>query len=637
MQRIKTSDKNFLFVSGDVELNPGPVNISNMSVLTTRLARIGREPVNIVGDGNCLFRSVSHQLYRTESRHAQIRALAIQHLINCPEHFIESNTEQSWSHYLQNMSRLGSWADHIIIQAFANANNLRIHITESAQNFTETTVVTSIYAQGNVRDIYIGHLDELHYVSTTPIEQSASQQIGNQTATDKQKPNPQNSQSNTTNSNKRISENSVSMKKIQKRKEYMKEYMKKTRSNNEFKKKESERKKSYNKKYKNSNSEKIKESWQKASATYRQSNPEKVKESCKTASATYRQSNPEKVKESFNTANATYRQSNPEKVKEICKTASATYRQSNPEKVKKSSKTATATYRQSNPEKVKEICKTASATYRQLNPEKVKKSCKTATATYRQSNPEKVKESFKTASATYRQSNPEKVKESLKTASATYRQSNPEKVKESFKTATATYRQSNPEKVKESNKTATATYKKLNLRKVAELSKFSNITYKQNYSERVKDTQKRKYLKRKLECGESETKMIKYNKVDNSNDSSCETLQIPGNSDDSRQQIDVTKAIELFHKNVSVGPEYICTCCDQLWYRSSVTECNVSLYKSCSKEILNLCLTGLKSIDNTEWICGTCHSNLKVGKLPSCSKANKMTFPEKPELKDSEF
>ncbi|CAB4039633.1 Hypothetical predicted protein, partial [Paramuricea clavata] len=379
------------------------------------------------------------------------------------------------------MSRLGSWADHIIIQAVANANNLRIHITESAQNFTETTVVTSIYAQGNVRDIYIGHLDELHYVSTTPIEQSASQQIGNQTATDKQKqkPNPQNSQSNS-NSNKRISENSVSMKKIQKRKEYMKEYMKKRRSNTEFKKKESERKKSYKKKYKNSNSEKIKESCQKASATYRQLNPEKVKESSKAA--------------------------------------------------------------------------------------------------------------------------------------------------------TATYRQSNPEKVKESNKTATATYKKLNLRKVAELSKLSNITYKQNYSERVKDTQKRKYLKRKLECGESETKMTKYNKVDNSNDNSCETLQISGNSDDSRQQIDVTKATELFHKNISVGPEYICTCCDQLWYRSSVTECNVSLYKSCPKQILNLCLTGLKSIDNTEWICGTCHSNLKVGKVPSCAKANKMTFPEKPEV-----
>ena len=79
MQRIETSDRNLLFVSGDVELNLCPVSTSNMSVLTTRLARIGRKPVNILGDGNCLFRSVS-QLYRTESRHAQIRALAMQHL-----------------------------------------------------------------------------------------------------------------------------------------------------------------------------------------------------------------------------------------------------------------------------------------------------------------------------------------------------------------------------------------------------------------------------------------------------------------------------------------------------------------------------------------------------------------------------
>ena len=47
----------------------------------------------------------------------------------------------------------------------------------------------------------------------------------------------------------------------------MKEYMKQRRKDNKFKKNELERKKSYNKKYKNLNPEKIKESWQKASAT----------------------------------------------------------------------------------------------------------------------------------------------------------------------------------------------------------------------------------------------------------------------------------------------------------------------------------------------------------------------------------
>ena len=103
MERIKTYDKHLLFVCGNIELNPGPVNISSMLVLTTRLARIGQNPVNTIGDGNCFFRSVSHQLYGTEDRHPQIRALAIQHLINSPEHFVEYDTDQSWLQYLQSI------------------------------------------------------------------------------------------------------------------------------------------------------------------------------------------------------------------------------------------------------------------------------------------------------------------------------------------------------------------------------------------------------------------------------------------------------------------------------------------------------------------------------------------------------
>ena len=73
------------------------------------------------------------------------------------------------------MSRQGTWADHIIIQAVANSHNLRIHITESAPKFSEHTIVSPIVANEpgkNARDICIGHLDEMHYISTTPISQT---------------------------------------------------------------------------------------------------------------------------------------------------------------------------------------------------------------------------------------------------------------------------------------------------------------------------------------------------------------------------------------------------------------------------------------------------------------------------------
>ena len=64
-----------------------------------------------------------------------------------------------------------------------------------------------------------------------------------------------------------------------------------------------------------------------------------------------------------------------------------------------------------------------------------------------------------------------------------------------------------------------------------------------------------------------------------------------------------------------------------LWYRSSVRKFEANKYPKCSETLLKACITTATSIDNTKWICSTCHSNLSNGKLPDCSKANKMGFP----------
>lgn len=50
------------------------------------------------------------------------------------------------------------------------------------------------------------------------------------------------------------------------------------------------------------------------------------------------------------------------------------------------------------------------------------------------------------------------------------------------------------------------------------------------------------------------------------------------------------------------------------------------------QEIVKSCLTGVKRVNDTDWICITCDSNLKKGRLPGCSKANKMGFPYKPDV-----
>ena len=48
--------------------------------------------------------------------------------------------------------------------------------------------------------------------------------------------------------------------------------------------------------------------------------------------------------------------------------------------------------------------------------------------------------------------------------------------------------------------------------------------------------------------------------------------------------------------------------------------------------MIKVCINNVKSVDNNEWICNICHPNLLAGKLPVFSKANNMSFPEKPEL-----
>ena len=72
----------------------------------------------------------------------------------------------SGDNIVTNMSLQGTWANHIIIQAVADAMNLKIHIIESDSNYREITLVQPANATSDIRSIYIGHMGQMHYVST---------------------------------------------------------------------------------------------------------------------------------------------------------------------------------------------------------------------------------------------------------------------------------------------------------------------------------------------------------------------------------------------------------------------------------------------------------------------------------------
>ena len=447
LARLKCSRLKALWVlsrivslSGDVEKNPGPTNQCNesrnanclsvanpVSLLESRLSQIGRVAIDVGGAGNCFFRAISHQLFGTPDYHLHVRSQGMQYLLHNPELFIESNTERSWQDYLNDMSREGTWADGIIIQAVANCLNLTINIAESFENFSPLTVIHPVNTQRNSSQVFIGHIGEYHYVSTVNLlnlQCNRQEQVAN-------------------------------------------DYFYKDQQ-----------------------------------LVYAvRIDAEQAKAKQKACEKDYIQS------ERRNTAHT---EMDNEQAREKQKTRKRHY-------IRK---------------------KRLDTAYTEI--ENIKR------------------------------------------------------------------RKTQPISEADKNTKRKAYMKQLMQKKQA------NAEFRRKENKRKRD-------KAKLRKGNTNT---------NTCNATAKKMSTDNNNDTSN------KIIDQFHKNIRCGPEYICTCCDQLWYRSSVTKCNVNNYSKCPQKLVKSCITGLKSVDDTEWICSTCHSNLKESKIPQCSKANGMIFPKKPAVLD---
>ncbi|KAK3087854.1 hypothetical protein FSP39_011503 [Pinctada imbricata] len=89
----------------------------------------------------------------------------------------------------------------------------------------------------------------------------------------------------------------------------------------------------------------------------------------------------------------------------------------------------------------------------------------------------------------------------------------------------------------------------------------------------------------------------------------------------------IHECIEAFHACTNSGPVYVCSVCHQTWFHDSVSKVEkISSIDVCQPGIL----TRLKSIDDKEWICRTCLSNVKKNSVPRLSVLNGMKWPEKP-------
>lgn len=117
-----------------------------------RLERRGFHVVQIEGDGNCLFRAVSHQLYLTEDRHGELRAKCVKHMLLHRRRF-EMFCDGNFDEHVKEMRLLGTWGDDLEIRALEEIVDRIICIYSSEmesveeptnKNFEEDTLLQNV-------------------------------------------------------------------------------------------------------------------------------------------------------------------------------------------------------------------------------------------------------------------------------------------------------------------------------------------------------------------------------------------------------------------------------------------------------------------------------------------------------------
>ncbi|CAA0834045.1 Cysteine proteinases superfamily protein [Striga hermonthica] len=119
----------------------------------------------VLGDGNCQFRALSDQFYRTPEHHKFVRQQIVKQLRSYPEIY-EGYVPMAYDHYLSNMSKNGEWGDHVTLQAAADCYGMKVFVITS---FKDTCYIEILpHVQKSERVIFLSFWAEVHYNSIYP-------------------------------------------------------------------------------------------------------------------------------------------------------------------------------------------------------------------------------------------------------------------------------------------------------------------------------------------------------------------------------------------------------------------------------------------------------------------------------------
>ncbi|KAG6490610.1 hypothetical protein ZIOFF_051917 [Zingiber officinale] len=130
--------------------------------LFQRLNAYGLYEVKVSGDGNCQFRALSDQLYRSAEYHKHVRKEIVKQLKEFRSYY-EGYVPMKYKRYYKKMAKFGEWGDHVTLQAAADKFQAKICLLTS---FRDTSFIEIMpQNQAPQRELWLSFWSEVHYNS----------------------------------------------------------------------------------------------------------------------------------------------------------------------------------------------------------------------------------------------------------------------------------------------------------------------------------------------------------------------------------------------------------------------------------------------------------------------------------------
>ncbi|RDW80618.1 hypothetical protein BP5796_05316 [Coleophoma crateriformis] len=165
--------------------------------LQAQLAELGMEIQKTIGDGNCLFRAFSSQLFDTDEKHGEIRAAVVQFMKENPADFkwfaaaagdlrrapkrknrrsgpvektevTEAEVDEAYEKYLSKMAKNREWGGNQELLAFAKSYNTTVRLYQLGQPHQDYSAPES--SREKVRIVHILYHNGNHYSSVIPVK-----------------------------------------------------------------------------------------------------------------------------------------------------------------------------------------------------------------------------------------------------------------------------------------------------------------------------------------------------------------------------------------------------------------------------------------------------------------------------------